>query len=210
MNGIATRQRMGMLAAITAVVAGLVLACTLTLAPAQADAALSTNPKSNTTFVVGGNTYKITERWKSTRDPGEVVLVKYASTNKKPTINTVKYKGRVYEVETIGKNAFNNAKGRQIVSVVLGRNVDYVGYRAFYGCSKLKTINIAKADIIEIDYSRRRGYYVDDLEIGGQAFTKAGVKNVVVKCGNGKAAYQKAVKKGLQSRGLRATARVTK
>lgn len=212
MNSMVMAPRKGMLAALTAFVAGLILACTMVLAPAQADAAVSTasNPRVGATIVVSGNTYKVTDRWEGARDPGEVMLVKYASTNKKPVINTIKYKGKVFEVEKIAKNAFNNAKGRKITHLTLGRNVDYIGAKAFYGCSKLAVINIAKADVIEVDYSKRRGYYLDDVEIGAQAFGKAGVKYVKVKCGNAKAGYQKVIKKALVAKGLRSTAKVIK
>lgn len=165
--------------------------------------------KTTSTITVDGNTYKITERWKSAKKPGEVVLVKYGANNTKPVINTIKYQGKVYEVEEIGKNAFNNAKGHKITSVTLGRNVEEIGYRAFYGCSKLSTIDISKSDVIEIDYNKKKKtYYLDDVEIGAQAFSKAGTATVKVKCGNNNAKYKQLVKKAMTSKGLRASATV--
>ena len=182
---------------------------TVALMPAQDAYAAPKTVKTAATFTVDGNTYKITERWKSAKDPGEVVLVKYGSNNKKPVINTVKYQGKVYEVEEIGKSAFDNAKGHAITSVTIGRNVEEIGARAFYGCSKLSTIDISKSEVIEIDYSRKsRSYYLDDVEIGSQAFAKAGTAAVKVKCGNNNKQYQQLVKKALTGKGLRTSATV--
>lgn len=195
---------------------GIMIACVLAIgvAPAQ-DAYAASNTKTASvavgkTFKVDGNTYKVTDRYKSAYDPGEVVLVKYASNNKKPVINTVTYKGKKYEVEAVGANAFNNAKGRLVTKVTLGRNVDSVRSRAFYGCSKLQVLNIAKSDIIDVEYSRRTGsFYLDDIEIGSQAFTKAGTKNVKVQCANSNAKYKQVVKKALVSKGMRSSVTIT-
>ena len=191
------------------------VALVLAFAMAPADQALAAPakqaPAKGSTFVVDGNTYKVTDRYKNSRDLGEVVLVKYGSKNTAPSINTVKYQNGIYEVEAIGRSAFNTAKGRAITSVKLGRNVEEVGAMAFQGCSKLRTIDIAQSDIIELDYSRRtKSYYVDDVEIGAFAFAKAGVKNVTVKCGSANKSYQTAVKKALTGKGLRTTASVVR
>ena len=179
------------------------------LVPAQEAYAAPKTVKTSATFTVDGNTYKITDRWKSAKDPGEVVLVKYGSSNTKPVINTVKYQGKIYEVEEIGKGAFNNAKGHKITSVKLGRNVEKIQSKAFFGCNKLTVIDISKSEVVEVDYSRKtRTYYLDEVEIGAQAFTNAGTKNVKVKCGNSNAKYQQVVKKALVSKGLRNSATV--
>ena len=208
MNSTIVRRR-SMLASLVALVASLAIALVVSVAPAQADAkTYSTKalPREGATFVIGGNSYKVTDEWEGVRDPGEVVLVKYGATNTKPVINTVKYQGKTYEVEKIAKNAFNNAKGHKIVQVTLGRNVEYIGAKAFYGCKKLKVINIAKSEVVDIDYSKRKGYYLDDVEIGAQAFKNAGTKNVKVKCGNNNVQYKKLVKKALVAKGLRSSA----
>lgn len=209
MNTKATTKHRTRLAAICALVAGLVLGCILGIAPIRAEAAARA-PREGSTFTVDGTKYKVTDEWESSREPGEVQLVKYGSNKTNVTVNTVKYQGKLYEVESIGRDAFNNTKGHRVVQVTLGRNVEYVGARAFYGCNKLKTLNIAKADIIEVDYSRRRGFYLDELEIGRDAFKKAGAKGMTVKSGNGNANYNKVVKNALTSRGLTSSCRVVK
>lgn len=201
-------------AKLAAVLVGLAVAMMLTfgLAPAeQAHAATNALPKKGATFVVDGNTYKVTDRYKSTRDPGEVVLVKYGSKSTTANVNTVKYQGKLYEVEAIGRAAFNTNQGRKVTTVKLGRNVDEIFAQAFLNCTKLRTIDISQSDVIELDYNRRtKSFYLDDIEIGNQAFSKAGVKNVTVKCGSSNKSYQTAVKKGLMSKGLRNTAVVTR
>lgn len=163
------------------------------------------------TFKKDGNTYKVTEAYENSHEIGEALLVKYGSTNKTPSFNIVKYKGESFEVERIGHNAFNNAKGHKITSVKLGKHVDAIGKKAFYGCTKLKTIDLAASDSIEVEWSKKVGKYViDDLDIGEKAFTKAGVAKVKVKCGCAKASFQKVYKKALVKKGLRTDAKVVK
>ncbi len=211
-----TRTLSKPLATAVAGIVAMAVAFLLAAALAPADQAYAAPakkqvPRVGSTFVVDDNTYKVTDRWESAREPGEAALVKYGSKNTKPTVNTVKYQGKVYEVEQIGKAAFNTAQGRKITSVKLGRNVDYVGAQAFSGCAKLKTIDIAQSDIIELEYSRRtKSFYVDEMDIGGRAFSNAGVKNVTVKCGSANKSYQNAIKKALTSKGLRTTATVVR
>lgn len=211
MNALQTAKRhTGILGALACTLA-LVLACAaLTFAPANAFAR-DVGPARGATFTVGGIQYKVTDRAEADGDFGEVKLVKYNSTKKNPSINAVSYKGYRYEVEAIGKNAFNNARGHKITSITLGHNVDRIEARAFYGCSKLKTINIAKSDVIDLEYSYYNNkYYLDEVSIGSQAFTKAGVKNVTVKCGSNNASYKKVIKSVLVKKGLRSTAKVTR
>ena len=208
--------------AVAAFVTAFVLAAILSLGMAPADQAYaapsktqtyktSAAPKVGTTFKVDGNTYKVTERYKSASDPGEVQLVKYESNKTNPTINTVKYEGKLYEVEAIGRGAFNTANGKKITSVKLGKNVDSIGANAFSGCTKLATIDIAQSDVIEIDYSRRtKSYYVDEINIGARAFANAGTKNVTVKCGSANKSYQNTVKIALRNKGLHANAKVVR
>ena len=207
---------------VVALIAAFALAALLSFGMAPAEQAYaapsktqvfktSTTPKVGTTFKVDGNTYKVTERYKNASDPGEVQLVKYESSKTNPTINTVKYEGKLYEIETIGKGAFSTANGKKITSVKLGKNVDSIGANAFSGCTKLATIDIAQSDVIEIDYSRRtKSYYVDEIDIGARAFANAGTKNVTVKCGNSNKGYQNAVKKALGNKGLHAKAKVVR
>lgn len=161
------------------------------------------------TFVHAGNLYKVIDVDSEGDDLPEVKLVKYGSTNKKPVINTVKHNGVKYEVEAVGKNAFNNVKGHAITHVTLGKNVDSIGSKAFYGCTKLKVIDMRKADVIEID-KNKKGYYVDEVDVGSQAFKKAGTASLKVKCGVSNASYKKLYKQALVKKGLRKGATVVK
>lgn len=161
------------------------------------------------TFTKGGNTYKVTEAYENSHDWGEVTLVKYGASSKTPTINTVKYQGHAFEVDKIGKNAFNNKKGHRITAVKLGKHVDRIGAKAFYGCKKLKTINLRACDAVEIEKENGR-YQLDELNIGSKAFAKAGKSGVKVKCGSANASYQKVYKNALKKKGLRSDAKVVK
>jgi len=163
----------------------------------------------NDTFKKDGNTYKVTEAYENSSEIGEVILVKYGSSNTKPVINIVKYKGESFEVEVIGKNAFNNTKGHKITAITLGKHVDEIWAKAFYGCSKLKTINMGASEAVDIE-KNKKGYYLDDVEIGAKAFAKAGVSGVKVKCGKSNASYQKLYKKALKAKGLRSDAKIVK
>ena len=178
-------------------------AATLTSAPS------SSGLSKGDTFTVGGNKYKVND---AESDKGEltgVTLVKYGSKNKKPKINTVKYKGETFEVDDIGKNAFNNKAGHKVMTVTLGRNVDDIRAKAFYGCKKLKRINMGASDVIEIE--KKNGVFViDDIDIGKKAFAKAGTPNIKAKCGKSSATYRMLYKKALVKRGMRCSVTVVK
>ena len=160
-------------------------------------------------FKVDGNTYRVTDYDVTENDLGEVVLVKYGSTKKTAAVNTVKYKGETFKVEAVGKNAFNTAQGRKVTSVTLGRNVDEIGSKAFYGCRKLVKLNMAKADVIDIDRNRK-GYYIDDIDIGKNAFKNTGTAKLKVNCGSKNSQYQAAYKVALEKRGMRSDVTVVK
>ena len=53
---------------------------------------------------------------------------------------TVKIDGVTFKVTSIEKNAFKNNK--KVKTVTIGKNVSKIGAKAFYGCSKLKTLKI--------------------------------------------------------------------
>lgn len=160
-------------------------------------------------FTANGNTYKVSDVADDAYEKSEAVLVKYGSKSKKATINTVKYSGETFEVEAVGKNAFNNKAGHKVVSVKLGRNVDAIGSKAFYGCKKLKAIDMRATDLIDIEKENGR-YEIDDLDIGKKAFAKAGTASIKVKCGNSNAAYRAVYKKALEKRGMRSSVKVVK
>ena len=204
---------------VVAVALGAVMACAAmatSAAPAYAAdyqaSALTTTASpfaKGTTFKVGGNTYRITDYDPYDDDLGEVVLVKYGSTKTATTVNTVRYKGETFEVEAVGKNAFNNVRGHKVKSVKLGRNVDKVLAKAFYGCNKLSKLNMAQTDIIDIDRNRS-GYYIDDIDVGRQAFKNAGTAKLKVNCGSTNADYQALYKQALMKKGMRSDVTITK
>lgn len=198
-------------AALALLCAGLFVSMTAQQAYADSLASAQTSSRlsKGDTFTVGGNKYKVIKVETDKGEMSEVALVKYGSKNKKPNINTVKYNGETFKVDTIGKNAFNNKAGHKVVSVKLGRHVDDIGAKAFYGCKKLKVIDMRKADVIELE---KKGctYEIDDLDIGKNAFKKAGKKHIKVKCGKSDVRYRCVFKKALMKKGLRSSAIVTK
>lgn len=162
-------------------------------------------------FTKDGNTYKVTEAYENKHDLGEVTLVKYGSNKTKAVVDKVTYKGETFEVDAIGKNAFNNAKGHKVTSVKLGKHVDKIGSKAFYACKKLDAIDLAASDAVDVEKSKKTGkYYLDDLDVGANAFSKAGKAGVKVKCGSSNASYQKVYKTALKSTGLRSDAKMVK
>ena len=86
---------------------------------------------------IKGNYYKITSRSKK-----KVLYVKSANKNiiSVNIPSTVKISGKRYKVTGIAANAFKNCK--KLKKVTIGINVNSIGKRAFYGCSKLQTIKV--------------------------------------------------------------------
>ena len=84
-------------------------------------------------------TYKVTE---SDLKNGTVAYV--GPLDKKATKvtipETVEIDGVTFKVTSIEKNAFKNNK--KVKTVTIGKNVSKIGAKAFYGCSKLKTLKI--------------------------------------------------------------------
>ncbi len=54
--------------------------------------------------------------------------------------NTVTYKRRTYKVTGISGSAFKN--NEKLLKVVLGKNIKVIGEKAFYNCSRIKSIKI--------------------------------------------------------------------
>ncbi|MBQ7066670.1 MAG: leucine-rich repeat protein [Lachnospiraceae bacterium] len=92
----------------------------------------------------GKATYKVTT---SNLTNGTVTYV--APTNKKATTvtipDTVVMDGVTYKVTSVEKKAFKNNK--KIKKVTIGKNVSKIGSKAFYGCSKLKTLTIKSSKL---------------------------------------------------------------
>ena len=84
-----------------------------------------------------GSYYKIISKSKRT--------VQYVKPVKKNIISvtipsSIKLNGKRYKVTGIAANAFKNCK--KLKKVTIGINVNSIGKRAFYGCSKLQTIKV--------------------------------------------------------------------
>ena len=93
-------------------------------------------------FVSGGINYNITDK------EGLIVAVtsaepKYSGAVEIPA--TVTYDGNTYTVKSISDYAFSSCT--ELESVVVGSNVERVGYRAFAECTSLKEINSKSVSI---------------------------------------------------------------
>ena len=97
-----------------------------------------------TKTTVGKMKYKVTKV--NNNGTGEVTLI--GTTRKKSDKrftslkvgNTVKIKGKSFQITSIGNNAFRGYKKLKYVTV--GKNVKKIGTQAFYSCKKLKKIVI--------------------------------------------------------------------
>ena len=92
-------------------------------------------PKKGASFAVKGYRYKVT---KSDAKKGTVSLVKAPGTKKIEVPASVKKDGYTFKVTEIAKGACQ--KSKKLVSVTIGVNVKNIGAKAFYKCTKLKTI----------------------------------------------------------------------
>lgn len=84
--------------------------------------------------------YKITKV--ATKKPGAVQYVK-PTNNNVTTVTipaTIKINKKTYKVTSIANKALQ--KKKKLKKVVIGKNVSSIGKNAFYGCKKLKTIQI--------------------------------------------------------------------
>jgi hypothetical protein len=54
--------------------------------------------------------------------------------------STVKLGGKTYKITSIAASAFKNNK--KITSVTIGKNVEKIGAKAFYGCKNLKKVTV--------------------------------------------------------------------
>ncbi|MDO4806391.1 MAG: hypothetical protein Q4A07_04005 [Coriobacteriales bacterium] len=159
-------------------------------------------------FSVNGNTYRVTEYDAKDKD-GDVTLVSYGATSTKPTINTVKYKGIRFDVDTIGRAAFNTKRGRKVTSIKLGSKVDRIQSKAFYGTKQLKAIYMGASDVVDLD-KERDAWKIDNIDAARDAFTGAGAKKLTIHCGKKARAYQNLYGKALMSKGLRKDAIIVK
>lgn len=111
---------------------------------------------------IKGNYYKVISKSKKT--------VQYVKPGKRNIISvtipsSVKLNGKRYKVTGIAANAFKNCK--KLKKVTIGINVNSIGKRAFYGCSKLRTIKVKTSKL-------------NSSRVGKQAF-KGIYKKAVIK-----------------------------
>jgi hypothetical protein len=96
--------------------------------------------KKGTKKVINKATYKVTKVASGSK-AGEVTYLSYKKATGKVTIPaTVKIDGKTYKVTAVAAKAFY--KNTKVTQVTIGSNVKSIGSKAFYGCKKLKTINI--------------------------------------------------------------------
>lgn len=83
-----------------------------------------------------------------------VAFTSTASTATKVTVpSTVKVNGVTYKVTSISANAFKNNK--KVKTIVIGTNVKKIGTNAFYGCTKLTTLQIKSTKLTDSNLSAK-------------------------------------------------------
>lgn len=115
-----------------------------------ADKSFTIRAKIGKTFSYGKNKYKVTGT--------STVAFSGISNNKVKRVTipaTVKYGGKTFKVTAISKNALKNKK--KVTSVTIGKNVKSIGASAFYGCKKLKNIDIKSAGLKTIGKKAFKG-----------------------------------------------------
>lgn len=92
----------------------------------------------------------------------KLVAVKSKKATKLNVPATVKLNGETYKVTIVGKNVMS--KNKKLTKVILGKNVTTIETKAFFGCTKLKTVQL-KGKALK--------------KVGKQAFKKTYAKMVV-------------------------------
>lgn len=134
-----------------------------------------TEPAKGTVLKKGNNSYTVTKKGK------EVSFRKTVSTSKTLTIpNKVKIAGITYKVTSIAKNALKNNK--KITKLTIPSNIASIGAKAFYGCSKLKTITIKTTKLTM-------------KKVGSSAFKKINAKATIKVPKKKKSTYKAILKK---------------
>lgn len=133
------------------------------------------------TFTLKGNKYEIIDS-KSVKFIG----ISSASATNVIIPATIKYGGITYKVTTIAEQALKDRTN--IKSLTVGINVKTIGASAFYGCKKLKTINIEATALTSVGKNALKG-------INGKATIKV-LKSKLT-------AYKKLFKKKGQGTGVK-------
>lgn len=126
--------------------------------------------ESNKTVTAGTKLVGTELVYKVTDVNRKTVSVKSAKAEKTKVVipAVVRYKGIVYQVNAIEDYAFKNNK--KVKKVIIGKNITVIGKQAFYGCKKLKKIDIRTKKL---------------SKVGSKAFKKIN-KNPTVKVPKGK------------------------
>lgn len=95
-------------------------------------------PSAGAQMTVSGGKYKVVSA--DATNP-TVEYVKPSSAKATVTIpDTVTFDGATYKVVSIAAKAFK--KNKKLTKVTIGKNIKKIGKEAFYGCKKLKTVNV--------------------------------------------------------------------
>lgn len=136
----------------------------LAAALTKAQAALAKNavqpPKKGEVITMpDGSRYEVVDPNAKT---AKLVKVKSKKATKLNVPATVKLQGETYKVTGVGKNVMS--KNKKLTKVILGKNVTTIETKAFFGCTKLKTVQL-KGKALK--------------KVGKQAFKKTYAKMVV-------------------------------
>ena len=88
-----------------------------------------------TKIKVGGNTFEVC-------DYNYARLIQYGSSKTTVSFGKIKLAGIVYEVRSVGANAFNTSQGKKVTSLNFANNLNYVGANAFKGTAALTTLRL--------------------------------------------------------------------
>ena len=114
-------------------------------------------PAQGKTYDVNGVLrYKVT---KSAAANGTVTVVKLLKKSKTKVVipAAVKLDGYNFKVTAVSANAFKNCK--KLISVTIGKNVMNIGKKAFYKCTKLKTIKLKNPKALKISRQAFKDIY---------------------------------------------------
>jgi hypothetical protein len=132
------------------------------------------------TYTVNKIKYKVTKN--KTDGTGEVAVVGATKKSGKLTIgNTVRIRGKKFNITSIADNAFKNSK---FTSVTLGGYIKKIGTKAFYGSKNLKKVTFGS----------------NINKIGTNAFSKVNSKIVYKVPSDKKKAYTKLLKKSMNTK----------
>ena len=126
-------------------------------------------PVKGQVYTIAGIKYKVLSV-NTDKANGTVSVVGYSSKKSIKIVTSVKIKGCQFKIISISKNAFKNCtklKGtvvingsiskieknafyncKNITKIIVGSKVKSIGSKSFYGCAKLKTVDLSKASAL--------------------------------------------------------------